>query len=71
MTWGLTAALAALRVGGETGAAFQAVAHLFVGGAFAAGWRGWSTDTLKTTPFIQGLVLTAVETACFLLLPKS
>lgn len=70
MSWGLATALAALRVGGETSPAFQAAAHLFVGGAFTAGWKGWSWETLLSKYFAQGVALTVVETACFFLLPR-
>jgi hypothetical protein len=62
-------ALAALRVGGHRSEAFQATAHLFVGGLLA---YGWSVDKSRLPPSTWQLsawlavLLTAVEVACFL-----
>lgn len=59
--YAVTAALAALRVGGVTNASFQAAAHLYVGLllGLAVGRKSWSYIWLL-------LFLTAVETVCFL-----
>lgn len=66
-----TIILAALRIAGVTHEAYQAVAHLFVGGLFAAGYvdysytwteGGWSGMRL----IYLGIALSVVEVACAL-----
>ena len=59
-------ALAFLRVAGHRSSFFQAVAHLFVGGLFGA----WMHDRTAKPYLYLALGLTAVEVACFLLLPR-
>lgn len=49
------------RIAGIKGAAFQAAAHLFVGGLFGAYFAG-----KKRHHLILGLGLSALELACFL-----
>lgn len=52
--------LAALRLDGATGIAFQATAHLFVG------WQlGWWYNTGNKSPLWVALALSAVEVYCF------
>jgi FtsH-binding integral membrane protein len=67
--------LAALRVAGHKSEAFQAVAHLFVGGLFAAGWveygftwTGIKCDGGKSAmrKIWLGVALSLVEVGCFL-----
>jgi hypothetical protein len=65
-------AMAALRIGGMTNEFFQAVAHLWVGGLFAAGYmeHKWTWATKKhgnaKIKFALGCVLSFVELMCFL-----
>lgn len=59
----LSILLAGLRVAGVTHPAFQAVAHLYVGGLIVAGWRGWNRNTLHQPPTIHAIVLSIIETA--------
>jgi hypothetical protein len=64
--------LASLRVGGLTSEAFQAVAHLWVGGLFAAGYvqysATWGTDRRNDAmlKIWLGVGLSVIELACFL-----
>lgn len=63
-------ALAALRIGGEKGEAFQAAAHCFVGAMFYAGYveygYTWTTGGRSAMQKIWiGTFLTVVEVACF------
>ena len=52
--------LGALRIGGEKGEIFQAVAHLWVGGLFVAG-------TLRSRSVLWiAIALSVLELACFL-----
>ena len=63
--------LAALRIAGVTHEAYQAVAHLFVGGLFAAGWvqgfgaHDYDEERRAMWKFGIALALTAVEVWCF------
>lgn len=57
----VSVALAALRIGGFTSSAFQAVAHLWVGGLVGAWLAGDRPSRLWLA-----LMLSAVEVACFL-----
>ena len=71
--------LAAIRIAGHKSEAYQAVAHLFVGGLFVAGW-GWAVafgrsiwnrddcpDVDATAVyFILAVALSVVELLCFL-----
>ncbi len=64
----VSAALAALRISGITHPAFQAVAHLWVGGLFASWFVGRKTPTPRPSRLWMALVLTfAVELPCALL----
>lgn len=54
-------ALALIRAGGEMGQAFQAVAHVFVGGLFAA-----YATTKRPIHLVLAIALSVVEVACFL-----
>lgn len=53
------------RIAGLKTAAFQAVAHLLVGGMFARGWKGWTWDTVFNPNTLVALLLTVVETVVF------
>jgi hypothetical protein len=54
-----------MRASGAHGEIFQALAHVFVGGLFAAwlalGWRNWRSPYLWL-----GTILSILEVACFL-----
>lgn len=54
--------IAVLRVTGETGQAFQAAAHLFVGGLIGAAFSG----RLKRFPLGLAIALSLVEVFAFL-----
>jgi hypothetical protein len=63
--------LSMLRIGGHTSETYQAAAHLFVGGLFAAGymqyrytWTEGGRDAMRK--ILLAIGLTAVEVACFL-----
>lgn len=56
-------ALAILRIAGVKHEAFQAVAHLCVGGYYTV----WITDRSKKQYLYLALILTAIELACFLI----
>jgi hypothetical protein len=57
--------LAAVRVAGHRSPAFQAVAHLYVGGLLGA----WAA-THRAAPLLLAAALSAVEIACFFFLPR-
>lgn len=57
--------IAGLRCFGVKDEIFQAIAHLWVGGLFAAGFLG------KRWCLYQGIGLSVVEVACFILMGKS
>lgn len=54
--------LAALRISGVTHPAFQATAHLFVGGLIVAGWHGWNRSTLTDGRTALAIALSFLET---------
>jgi hypothetical protein len=54
--------LAGVRIGGVTHPAFQAIAHLFVGGLIVAGWHGWKRETVRDSFTIQAILLSITET---------
>lgn len=56
-----TTVLALLRMAGVTHIAFQAIAHVFVGGLIGA----WLADRKNVLCARLALSLTAVEVACF------
>jgi hypothetical protein len=65
----IAVALAALRIAGHKSEAFQAAAHLFVGGLLTAGWvadksRFWPS-TWKFYTWLA-IALSVVEVACFI-----
>lgn len=59
--------LAVLRMAGFASAFFQAIAHVFVGGLFAA----WIADRQNRKYLALGIALTVVEVGCFLILGRS
>lgn len=72
----IAVALAAIRIMGHKSLAFQATAHLFIGGLIAAAFvEGEAveteTDAVKYTPLIKEncmlvVVLSVIELGCFL-----
>jgi hypothetical protein len=66
--------LAGLRLAGEKSPAFQAAAHLEVGALIVAGYYRWDGVWWQpwTWPFqsVVALILSAIELAAFLFLPK-
>jgi hypothetical protein len=63
--------LGALRIGGHTSEAYQAVAHLFVGGLFAAGYvkyqYTWTNGgQIAMNKIWLGVALSVLEVACAL-----
>lgn len=71
--------LAVMRIAGHTSEAYQAVAHLFVGGLFAAGWMEyqftwdagglWGSNQATSGAMKKiwlGIVLSLIEVACAL-----
>lgn len=72
----IAVALATLRIMGHKSQAFQAVAHLFVGGLFAAAYVRFDsieseTDESKYAPLVYenltiAVVLSLIELGCFL-----
>lgn len=62
--------LAIVRIYGVTHESFQAAAHLFVGGLFAAGYVQWRCAEWQRFDamgkIIMGTVLSLVELACFI-----
>jgi hypothetical protein len=65
-TWAgaMTVGLAALRIAGHKSPAFQAVAHIFVGGLFGA----WAHGGKPARPYLWlAVLLSLVELACFLM----
>lgn len=66
----ISVVIAGLRIAGIHSALYQAAAHLFVGGLFAAWWtqRGkgfWDVDAKGFTNLLLAIALTIVEVACF------
>jgi hypothetical protein len=65
----IAVALAALRIAGHKSEAFQAVAHLFVGGLLTYGWEvdksRFHPKTWELSAWLA-VSLSAVEVACFL-----
>lgn len=59
--------LALLRMAGYASEFFQAIAHVFVGGLFAA----WIADRRNRKYLYLGIGLTVVEVGCFLILGRS
>lgn len=57
--------LGAMRVGGITHIAFQAAAHLYVGGLFSAWLFSIFRRPIAWWLFVLFLVMTVLETICF------
>ena len=60
--WALTVLMAGLRIAGVNSPAYQAVAHLFVGGLFAAALLEWKPRFLR-----PAIVLSVTETVMFII----
>lgn len=56
--------LGALRLGGETGQTFQAVAHLYLGGLI---WGAYVTKESRTRNIVLAVLLSVLEVVAFTL----
>lgn len=67
--------LGTLRIIGVKHIAFQAIAHLYVGGLFTAGYCNWSsayTESRKASRLylFLGIFLSILELTCFIIMRK-
>ncbi len=65
ITYILVGLLSAMRIAGVTHPAFQAVAHLYVGGLIGTAVGSWTRK-----PLYPAIILSVVETLCAIFLRK-